>query len=233
MKLQPYDYSGFSLKRITEPRFRHVLLLGGWIVYFSLYFITENLIPEERCVPIHIALDDMIPFCEYFVIFYTGWYALCVISLARTLFFNVGSFRKLQTFIMITQGIAMLCYIFWPSRQDLRPEVFPRQNFFSDVVGFIYSFDTNTGVFPSLHAAYSIGMLSVGLKDKTLPKGWKAVLTVFVIMVCLSVCFVKQHSAADVFAALPVCLIAEIALYGRDYWMPLFRKRNGGLKTED
>jgi hypothetical protein len=41
-----------------------------------------------------------------------------------------------------------------------------------------------------------------------------------VIMICLSVCFVKQHSAVDVFAALPVCLLAEILIYGKDYWLP-------------
>ena len=83
---------------------------------------------------------------------------------------------------------------------------------------FIYAFDTSTGVCPSLHAAYSIGILSVGLKDKTMPVICKVLLTFFVIMICLSVCFVKQHSAVDVLAALPVCLLAECLVYGRDCW---------------
>ncbi len=223
MKKQPYDYSGFSLERLNEPRFSHLKLLGGWIVYFALYFITENLIPPERCHPVHCALDDLIPFNEFFVIFYVGWYFLVFGALAYTLFYDVPAFRKLQTFIMITQAVAMLCYILWPSRQDLRPEVFPRQNLLTDIIKFIYSFDTNTGVCPSLHAAYSLGILSVGLKDKSLSKGWKAALTFLVIMICLAVCFVKQHSAVDVFTALPVSLLAEILVYGRDYWLPKLR----------
>jgi hypothetical protein len=223
MKKQPYDYSGFSLERLNEPRFSHLKLLGGWIVYFALYFITENLIPPERCHPVHCALDDLIPFNEFFVIFYVGWYFLVFGALAYTLFYDVPAFRKLQTFIMITQAVAMLCYILWPSRQDLRPEVFPRQNILTDIIRFIYSFDTNTGVCPSLHAAYSLGILSVGLKDKSLSKGWKAALTFLVIMICLAVCFVKQHSAVDVFTALPVSLLAEILVYGRDYWLPKLR----------
>jgi hypothetical protein len=33
-------------------------------------------------------------------------------------------------------------------------------------------------------------------------------------MICLSVCFVKQHSALDVFAALPVGLLAEAIVFG-------------------
>ena len=64
MKKKPYDYSGFSLSRLNEPRFSHIKLLGGWIFYFTMYFVTENLIPREACHPIHCALDDMIPFNE-------------------------------------------------------------------------------------------------------------------------------------------------------------------------
>ena len=142
MKKQRVDYSGFSLRRLNEPRFSHIKLLAGWIVYFTLYFLTENLIPEERCHVIYWALDDLIPFNELFVIFYVGWYLLVAGSLAYTLFYDVESFKKLQTFIMITQGLAMLCYIFYPSVQNLRPESFPRQNVFTWVLGLLYTFDT-------------------------------------------------------------------------------------------
>ena len=219
MKKQRVDYSGFSLRRLNEPRFSHVKLLAGWIAYFALYFLTENLIPLEKCHVIHGFLDDVIPFREGFVIFYVGWYLLVFGALAYTFFYDVESFKKMQVYIMITQALAMLCYIVYPSVQDLRPAVFPRQNIFTWLLGIIYAFDTPSGVCPSLHVAYSIGILSVGLKDKELPAWFKAALTVFVVMVCLAVCFVKQHSAIDVLAALPVCLIAELAIYGKDYWM--------------
>ena len=76
MKRQAIDYRGFRLSRINEPRFRHLKLLLGWVFYFAMYFITENLIPASRCHPIHCALDDLIPFNEFFVIFYVGWYFL-------------------------------------------------------------------------------------------------------------------------------------------------------------
>ncbi len=217
MKRQLVDYRDFRLTRLNDPRFSHVKLLGGWLVYFSLYFITENLIPPERCHPVHCFLDDLIPFNEFFVVFYVGWYVLVFGSLAYTFFFDVPSFRKLQTYIMITQAVAMAAYILWPSRQDLRPEVFPRENVLTWVLGHIYAFDTSTGVCPSLHVAYSMGVLSVFTKDRSFPKLGKALLALFVVMVSLSVCFVKQHSAVDVFAALPVCLLAEVLLYGKYY----------------
>ena len=228
MKRQPYDYSGFTLSRLNEPRFAHLKLLGGWIVYFALYFLTENLIPAERCHPVHCALDDLIPFNEYFLFFYVGWFFLVAGALAWTLFYDVESFKKLQLFLIVTQAVAMLCYIVWPSRQDLRPAVFPRENILTAIMGFIYAFDTSTGVCPSLHVAYSLGILSVGLKDRQLPAIWKLALTVFVLGVCAAVCFVKQHSALDVLAALPVCLLAEALVYGKDYWLPRWRKAGTG-----
>ena len=100
---QLYDYRGFSLRRLNEKRFSHVWLLAGWIFYFAMYFITENLIPAESCHPIHSVLDDMIPFCEGFAIFYVGWYVLVFGSLVHTFFYDVPRFKKLQLFIIITQ----------------------------------------------------------------------------------------------------------------------------------
>ncbi len=224
VKKKPVDYSGFSLRRLNEPRFSHLKLLAGWLFYFAMYFITENLIPRERCHPVHCALDDMIPFNEFFVIFYVGWYVLVFGSLAYTLFYNTENFKKLQTYIIITQVIAMACYILWPSRQDLRPEVFERDNILTAVMGFIYAFDTSTGVCPSLHVGYSMGILSVALKDRELGKGWKAAICFLVLMICLAVCFVKQHSVVDVLCALPMCLAAECLVYGKDYWLPRLRR---------
>lgn len=222
-KKKPVDYRGFTLRRLNEPQFSHLKLLGGWIFYFAMYFITENLIPPERCHPIHCALDDLIPFNEYFVFFYVGWYLLVFGALAYTLFYNVPNFRKLQIYIICTQVIAMTCYVLYPSRQDLRPLFFERENILTALIAFIYSFDTSTGVCPSLHVGYSLGILSVALKDRELGAGWKIALGLLVFMICLAVCFVKQHSALDVLWALPMCLVAEIITFGRDYWLPRLR----------
>lgn len=215
MKKPVVDYRTFRLSKINDPQFAHLKLLFGWVVYFSLYFLTENLIPVETCHPVHMRLDDLIPFNEYFLIPYVFWYLLIVVSLGYFLLYNVDSFKKLQTYIIVTQLTAMAIYILFPSRQDLRPEVFPRENFLTDCVRFLYAIDTNTGVCPSLHVAYSIGITSVWTKEKGASLWWKAFVVVAVILICLSTMFIKQHSVADFFAALPVCLLAEWFVYGR------------------
>ena len=213
MKKPVVDYREFRLSRLNEPRFSHIKLLGGWIVYFALYFLTENLIPVDRCHVIHCALDDLIPFNEYFTLFYCYWYVLLVGSLLYFFLYDIPSFRRLQTYIMVTQAAAMAIYVVYPSVQLLRPETMPRENFLCRVMAFIYAFDTPTGVCPSLHVAYSMGIASVWCKYKKAPTLWKAFVILSVVMISISVAFVKQHSVVDIFAAIPVGLLAELLVY--------------------
>ena len=215
MKRPVVDYRTFRLNKINEPQFAHLKLLLGWVVYFALYFLTENLIPAEKCQPVHMWLDDVIPFHEVFLIPYVFWYFLIVFSLGYFLLYHVDSFKRLQTYIIVTQLTAMAIYILFPSRQDLRPAIFPRDNFLTNCIRILYAFDTNPGVCPSLHVAYSIGIASVWTKEKGASIWWKSFVVVAVILICLSTMFIKQHSAVDFFAALPVCLLAEFIVYHR------------------
>lgn len=217
MRTPAIDYRKLRLSNLNTPQYRHLLLLLEWVGYFVLYFLTENLIPSEQCYPVHCWLDDVVPFCEWFVIPYVSWYLLIVGSLLYFLLYSVDSFRKMQTYIIITQIIAMVVYIIFPNRQDLRPEVFLRDNILTQLLGIIYSVDTNTGVCPSLHVAYSLGIASIWLRESGVPKWIRIGIAVWCGIICISVAFVKQHSVVDIFAAVPMCLFAE--------WFVLFRKK--------
>ena len=223
MRKPVVDYRKVRRNNINSPEYSHLKLLWGWVGYLVLFVLTENLIPAEACTPVHCALDDVVPFCEWFIIPYVLWYALIVGSLGYFLLYNVDHFKKLQTYIIITQIIAMAVYILFPNRQDLRPQIFPRENVLTQLVGFIYSVDTNTGVCPSLHVAYSIGIASTWLREKSVPNWWKICMVALSGLICISVAFVKQHSVVDIFAAIPVCLFAE--------WFVFFRKKQKGEKN--
>lgn len=224
MKKPVVDYREFRLRRINEPRFAHLKYLLGWVGYFILFYLTETFIPAEKCHPVWCPLDDLIPFCEVFAIAYVFWYVLIVISLVYFALYDPDSFKKLMTFIIVTQVVAMAIYIIFPSRQDLRPETFPRENVLTQIMGLIYSIDTNTGVCPSLHVAYSIGIASTWLKYRDASKLWKIFVVIAAVLICLSVAFVKQHSVVDIFAAIPLCLLAEIITSGKSYWQPKLRR---------
>jgi len=217
MRKPVVDYRQFRLRKLNTPEFSHLLYLLGWVGYFLLYVLTENLIPASACYPVHSPLDDLIPFCEWFVIPYVGWYLLVVATLLYFALYNTEGFKRFQTFIITTQVIAMLCYILLPTRQDLRPDVLPRDNFLTDIVSILYRYDTNTGVCPSLHVGYSLGIASAWLKEREVSPWVKAFVVVFVFFVCLSVAFVKQHSVVDIYAAIPMCFVAEWIAY-RGYW---------------
>lgn len=214
MRKPVVDYRTFRLSKIKEPQFRHLLFLLGWVGYFILYFLTETFIPQEKCYPIHCWLDDVIPFCEYFVIPYVGWYFLIAGSLIYFALYNPENFKNMSKFLLVCQIVAMVIYIAFPNRQDLRPEVFPRENIFTAILGGIYRIDTNTGVCPSMHVAFSVGMASTWLKEKSASKLCKCLITAFCISVCISVAFVKQHSVVDIFVAIPVCILAEWIAFG-------------------
>ena len=200
-------------KSVTDRHYQ--LLLLGWPVYFLAYYLTERFIRPENCHLIHTALDELIPFCEWFAIFYVGWYFLLAGSLLYFLLYSPVDFARLQTYVIIVQLLATVVYLVYPSYQDLRPSVFPRENVLTDMMGMLYRMDMPTGVFPSLHVAISLGIASVWLRKEDAKPWLKGSVLLFCLGVCLSVAFVKQHSVLDILAAIPVCLVAEWFVFGR------------------
>ena len=223
MRKPTVDYRDFSLRKLNDPRFSHLKLLGGWLVYFAMYLITEYLNPNNSGTAVSCSLDYKIPFLEIFVIPYVGWYLLIALSLLYFALYNVENFKRLQIFIIVTQVAAMIIYITFPNFQPLRSDVYPRDNFLTDIVALLQTADTNSNVCPSLHVAYSIGIASIWLKEKD-AKGWvKTAIVIFCILVCLSTAFIKQHSVIDGLVAIPVCILAEgISCFG--YWKERFKK---------
>ena len=229
MKKPAVDYRQFRFSKINTPEYKHLWLILGWVWYLIMYVVTDRCIPFDKCHVIHSAVDDIIPFNEYFVIAYASWYLLVVGSLLYFLLYDTKGFEDAQKFIILTQIIGIVTYIAYPTIQMLRPDVFPRENVFSSLLGFIYSVDTPTGVCPSLHVGYSLALLSVWLKKADRSMLFKFAMTLWVGVICLSVCFVKQHSFTDVWAAALMCLIIEIILFGKRYYLP---RLTGRKETE-
>ena len=209
------SYKGFRLSKLNEPRFRHLKLLLFWPVTLALFFITGHCTPIESCTPMHMFLDDLIPFCEWFLIPYAGWYFLIAISLIWFLRRDVESFKRLQTFIAISQLTCTLIYIIWPTCHQLRPDfaALGRDNILIDGVKLLYSVDTTANACPSLHATLALGIAIAVWQSKHTTRFWKIFVAVFAALVCMSITFVKQHSAVDFFAALPMTVVAQTAVH--------------------
>ena len=201
------DYLRLRAHNLNSEEFRHLWLLAFWPVFGGLFWLVEVSIPLEACHEVYCRLDDYIPFVEYFVIPYLLWYVYLIGIHVYTLLYDVDSFRKLMKFVIITYSVTLLIYLIWPNCQMLRPEVFPRDNVFTNVIAGLYAADTNTNVCPSLHVVGSLAVCFTswhcrGLHGKICRTGFN----VAAILISVSTVFMKQHSIIDILAAVALCV---------------------------
>ncbi len=200
-----YDYRSLRLRTLTSPAYRHVLMLLYWPVYGLLFLGVERLLRMESYTVVHCALDDLIPFNEWFLLPYLFWFVYMTGALAYAFFFDVPSFRRMMVFIMVTYSVTIGIYLLWPTCQQLRPASFPRDNPLTRFLGWFYEFDTNTNVCPSIHV---LGALAVSVAAWDSPRfrtgPWRAAFSLMTGLICVSTVFIKQHSVLDVLAALPL-----------------------------
>lgn len=208
------DRHTFCLRRLSQPQYAHLKLLLLWPAYLLTFLITERFLPRSYYHPMYHPLDDRIPFQEIFLIPYVFWYIYMIGSIFYTLRHDTRAFRRQGWFMIITFGIASLIYLIYPNCQQLRPQVFPRDNLLTSAVRLLYWIDTPTNVCPSLHVCGSIGC-ALGLSD-TRRFGtplWKIVNFSIALLMSLSTLFLKQHSVVDVFWALVLSLAAYLIAY--------------------
>ena len=211
MKILPpaVDYRAFRLRKINDEAYRHLKLLLYWPLYGLLFLYVERLYPVESYHVMHCALDDWIPFNEWFLIPYLFWFVFLAGMHVYTLLYDTEAFKRMMHFIILTYSAAILAYLVWPTCQDLRPASFPRDNLLTAFIAGFYQFDTNTNVCPSIPVIGSLAVMFTAWHCRGLAHwGWKLAFTLTAVLICASTLFIKQHSALDILAALPICLIA-------------------------
>ena len=95
-----YREPGF--KDLFSPELRHVWLLLFWVAYAVVFTLIERYFTAEVYFPMHCALDDLIPFNEYFVIPYISWYFYLLFVHLYLLDNDVEAFKKMMRFFIIT-----------------------------------------------------------------------------------------------------------------------------------
>ena len=210
-----YDYRSFRLSKLNRPEFEHVKLLLFW-PFFGLAFLVLERLLKLDFHPISCVLDNIIPFNEYFIIPYYFWFVFIIGMLVYSFLFDIPTFRRYMKYIIITYTFTLLIYVIYPTKQDLRPPVFERNNVFTRIVGFLYGFDTNTNVCPSLHVIGSMAVYFAARKSKLFGKFlWRIAFLFMTIMICISTVFLKQHSIIDIAAGVLVSLAAYPLVYNK------------------
>ncbi len=204
------------LKRLPDPRLRenrylwYILVLPAFLLCFCLQ---ERFGSGEYWVS-YIPLDDKIPFCEYFVLPYVCWYPFMFGTGLFLLVRDHEGFKRYMSFIGIAFGLTLLFCAVFPNGQDLRPSEFPRSNLFSWLLGLLYAVDDNQNVLPSMHVLGSCAAAAGWCMSPAVKSRWiKLGSVVLAALISISTVFVKQHSALDIFAALPIVAILFFVIY--------------------
>lgn len=201
-------------------KYSHAWTLLYFFVYMAWFLWLERTVtPDSAYTNIHVKFDDMIPFCEWFVIPYLLWFVYIVVVVAFVFFTSRREFYRASAYLFIGMSICLLICTIWPNGQDLRVEEFTNDNILTSLMAIVYHADTNTNVFPSIHVYNSIAAVimlckSHKLKNVTWIKIAAGILSVLII---LSTMFLKQHSVVDVLGGIALAAVMYIPVYCIDW----------------
>lgn len=223
-----------NLERLFQRK--HVWII---FVYAALYMLGFAVL-EKKVVRgyhvIHMAVDDWIPFCEYFIIPYTLWFFYIAATVAFFAFFNQDVKEYWRLVLSLGIGMTLFLFISWiyPNGQDLRPVVFERENLFVDLVRQLYRADTPTNIFPSIHVFNSVAVYIAIDKCRALREHriFRKGALVLSILIVLSTMFLKQHSVFDVMFALALNAVVYTLLYVPKEQWALFAGKKKEEKKE-
>ena len=205
--LKKIDLKKIDYKKILK-KYDHMWLLLYIPIYVFFFNVLETWIsPEFNYWVSYMPFDDMIPFNELYVIPYVIWFPYMFLMGAYLFFADKDAFIRYIWGFMIGFTASLICFAVFPNGQDLRPEVFPRDNFLVDMVKDLYANDTNTNVLPSMHVIGAWLIFFVYLDCKRLRKWWHiSYAFVIAFFTTLSTVYIKQHSFLDVIWGLIFCI---------------------------
>ena len=158
-----------------------------FFVYMTWFMWLEKTVtPDSAYTNIHVKFDDMIPFCEWFIIPYLLWFVYVVVVVAFVFFTSRKEFYQASAYLFIGMSICLLICTVWPNGQDLRIEEFTNDNILTSLMSMVYHADTNTNVFPSIHVYNSVAVVvmlckSHKLKNVTWVKIAAGILSILII----------------------------------------------------
>ena len=206
-----------KIKSFVKANKFNFFLMLYFVPYMIWFEILEHTVINNFHV-IHMNIDDKIPFCEYFIIPYYMWFGYVATAFIYLLFIDSNEYRKMCLYLYTGMTLFLIISTIYPNGAYLRPTVFENDNVCTDLVKRIYSIDTQTNLFPSIHVYNSIGVhIAVARATRGRRERKPVVLLSFIIAVSIAVStlFVKQHSMFDVITALALNAIMFILVYAR------------------
>ena len=127
---------------------RHVYWLLGLIALALAYFATQHV--GLRYHVVHLPLDDRIPFCPAFVVFYILWYFYVPGCMLWACLRAKDVFCRQAAALFSGAFLCVAMFVLYPTCIDFRPAA-EGAGVFRALCRLIYAHDAPVNVFPSLH----------------------------------------------------------------------------------
>lgn len=193
----------------------------NYILYFPIYimafFLIEYITPTSGYWVTDCVLDNYIPFVPEFIFSYVLWFPLFPLIGFPLLFKDVDALSRWMRFIIFSTSSCLIFYYFVPNGQDLRPVGLVPDSVATEFLTLIWSVDTSTNVFPSMHVVTCIGNICAVLDSKTTFKNkfYKFFLVIATVLCASSTVLIKQHGIMDIFGAVTLAVPLIIIIYGK------------------
>lgn len=110
-------------------KYKHAWLLCYGFIYLPWFCYLEKTVTRHYHV-MHVALDDFIPFNEYFIIPYMMWFLYVAGTIVFFLFRNKEDYYRICTFLFSGMTISLIICTFFHNGTDFRPAIDPGKNIF-------------------------------------------------------------------------------------------------------
>jgi membrane-associated phospholipid phosphatase len=191
---------------------------GMALIYLAFYLAVFGWL-EANVTPryiIHCKLDELIPFCEAFIIPYVFWFPYVGGTFIWFKRRGWKDYSRLCTMIFSGLTICLIIYYIFPTGLNLRLATDPHNTgFLYNLVVMLRGIDTPTNVCPSIHVMNTVMIFQAicsldNLKHRKLTI---AVHFVIMLLICSSTVMLDQHSVIDVVCGVMMSFVIHGLVY--------------------
>lgn len=192
--------TGVCARRI--PRYVWKYLAAMLAAQLIVFYCTRLLLPYLPKYHMDIALDALIHFRPAWIVVYYVSFIFWIVSAVLILADSRAYARRAAASYMLAMAICGVIFLLCPT--TITRPVPDGSDFFSGCVRMLYQIDSPVNLFPSLHVLVTYFCLRAAKGSSQFPKWFFPAGTVFFVLVCLCILFLKQHVIADIPAGIAV-----------------------------
>lgn len=207
-------------KALQTINLGHLFPAAVYGLFYLLWFDYLEEIPQRDYIILGNALDESIPFIEAFVIPYLSWFFFMAFWGVLLNFTDRDAYDRMITMCMIGMTLFLIVSTFVPTAVELRPHYIGRYNIFTRMCRSLWTIDTPTNVWPSIHVFNTAAITVSALRSKLFENAnllHRACLVVWAALIILSTVFIKQHSLLDVLAGGILAVASTLFVWDLNY----------------